>query len=45
MSIIEMLYIIQLRIDDSKDQNNKSIILYIFSFLITIVNSIIDFIL
>ena len=43
--IIEMLYIIQLRIDDSKDQNNKSIILYIFSFLITIANSIIDFIL
>ena len=44
LSINEIFYIIQLRIDESKEQNNKKIILYLISFIITIVTAIIDLI-
>ena len=44
LSINEIFYIIQLRIDESKEQNNKNIILYLISFIITIVSAIIDLI-
>ena len=43
--INEYLYIIQLKIEESKERNDNSIALYIFSFLITIITSIIDLIL
>ena len=43
--INEFLFILQLRIEKSKEQNDKKIDLYIFSVLITIITSIIDLIL